>query len=330
MLRSGVDIVNQIGAETTPGTAVAANRFLPTLNFNPKRDIQTKNFRGAGSKVTTSKSQGKKMSNGDYDGVLDYNSIVYILAGLFPFTVQPIGTSGGHQWTFICGARASDLGRKTYTIEVGDATAATRYAFAQLTSFGLNATQDDFSIKGNLIARYPEDNLVLTANPTTRTERPVDRDDVDVFIETTYAALSNRTNKITEVFAESLEIGDKFAPAFFHNRSTPQFADVVEKSYAPKFSFETAHNAQSRALLADLTNNPWRYIRWEAFGNQIGLDASTPVIELIDFDMSVKFDSPEEMTNDGDPYAYKFNCEPMYDGTNPHLSIQVINSVPGL
>jgi len=174
-IRSGVDQVIQIGVEVTPGTAVPANRYLPTLNFNPRREIETKNFRGRGSKITTSKSQGKKMAKGDYDGVMDYNSIVYALAGLFPFTVAPIGASGGHQWIFTPGVRTSDVARKTYTTELGDSVAGEKYAYTQLTSFGFEATQDDFTVKGNLIARYPTDGITLTASPTARYIAPVSR-----------------------------------------------------------------------------------------------------------------------------------------------------------
>lgn len=325
-IRSAVGIVNQIGIETTPGTLVPANRYTPTLNWILKRKIDTKSFRGRGSRINTTKVQHKRMASGSVEGVLDYNSIIYLLSGIFndPSPAQ-IGSLQAYQRIYTPGVRTADNSRKTYSVECGDATAAEKYAFCQLLGLNLDAKQDDFSVKSDAIARYPADNLSLTASPVEVAERPVQRADINLYMDTSFGALG--TTQITEAQGESFNIGNKFKDVFFHNRSAGEFADVVEIPYEPKFSFETAHNAQSRALVAEITGNPFKWFRWEARGGLLGVDNSFNIYELIQIDIAVKFDEPEPLDNNDEIYAYKYNAEGLPDtaGLGSYMQVKVIN-----
>src|SRR5687768_7395974 len=138
MLRPGVGIVNQIGIETTPGTAVPVNKFLSTLNFNLKPTVGAKTFRAQGSRVNTSSVQHKRMASGDFDGILDYNSFPYVCEGLFnAATPTALVASIAFQRIYTAGVRTADATRKTFTIEQGDATAVDKFAFAQLLSMAI-------------------------------------------------------------------------------------------------------------------------------------------------------------------------------------------------
>lgn len=331
MLRSGVGIVSQVGVETTPGTPVAANKFLPTLSFMPKRKIDTKDFRAAGSRVPTTKVHHKRMAGGEVSGVLDYNSIIYLLSGIFnnPAATQ-IGALTAYTRVYTPGLRTADSSRKTFTVEVGDATAAEKYAFTQLLGFNLAAGQDDFTVKSDLISQYPTDNVTLTASPTTVPERPVQRGDITVYMDDTYGALG--TTAVTEALAESLDLGPKFKEVFVHNAAAPAFYDVIDIPYAGKFSFDTVHNTQSRTLIASLVNNPTKWIRWEAIGAFLGTNASINYYEKIWIDMCVKFEEPEEKINEGEPYGYSYKAATFPDeaGLQSHMRITIVNSLASL
>lgn len=330
-VRSAVGIVNQIGVETTPGTLVPGNRYTPTLNWILKREIETKNFRGRGSRVNTTKVQHKRMANGSVEGVADYNSIIYLLSGIFNNpTATQISSLQAYQRIYTPGVRTADNSRKTYSVECGDETAAEKYAFCQLLGLTLDAKQDDFTVKSDAIARYPVDNSSLTATPTNIPERPVQRADINVYIDDSVGELGD--TQITEAQAENLTIGNKFKDVFFHNREAGEFADVVEIPYEPKFYFETAHNAQSRALIADITNNPFKWIRWEAQGALLGTVSSVDYYELIQIDLAVRFDSPEPLENNDEIYAYKYNCEgfPDIGGLDSYMTVKVINGIATL
>lgn len=325
MLRSGVGIVNQIGLETTPGTPVAANRYTPTLNWMLKRVLETKTFRGRGSRVPTSKVQHKKMAKGEVSGVLDYNSINYVLAGIFnnPAPVQ-IGALQAYTRVYTPGLRTVDSSRKTFTVEIGDETAAEQYSFCQLLGLNLGANQDEFTVKSDAIARYPTDNLSLTASPTEVAERPVERNDVNVYLDNSYATLGQ--TKITEALGETLDIGSKFKEVFVHNSSAGEFYDVIDIPYEAKCSFESVHNSQSRTLVAGITSNPTKWMRWEAIGASLGTHSSVEYFEKIWVDLAYKFDEPEPMENEGEPYAYKFNGTSFPDlaGLGSHMRITTV------
>src|SRR5215831_4355742 len=111
MGRPWVDIVSQIGIEVTSGTAVPANRFLPTFSFNPKLKRETKQFRAQGNKYTTSSVRHRQASDGNYDGVMDYNSLIYVLNGLLPPVTTPASVTGSttaKKWSFRPIARGLD------------------------------------------------------------------------------------------------------------------------------------------------------------------------------------------------------------------------------
>lgn len=327
MLRSGVGVVSQFGVETTPGTGVAANRFTPTLNWIFARMIEPKNFRARGSRINSTSVHHKKMAQGSVEGVLDYNSLMYQLSGIFNHpTRTQIGSIGAYQGIWTPGVTSADSTRKTYTVEIGDATAVEEYNFVQLKGWDLEAGQDDFTSKSDAIGRYPEDAQTITASPTTVAERPVERNDVNLYMDDAVGSLGG--TQITNAMEESLSLGDKFKEAFFHNRSAGEFEDVVETPYEPKFSFTTAHNAQSEAIVALVENNPYKFLRWEAQGALLGTHSSVDYYELIRIDMCGKFEGVEPMINDDEPYAYKYNFTLLNNATlGSYMKVTNINSI---
>lgn len=323
--RGAVNYVSQFGVETVNGTLVPANRFTPTLSWMLARETEIKKFRARGNKVDSTHVVHKRMAKGAVEGVLDYNSIPYVLSGLFndPTAVQ-IAALTAYTREYIPGIRTADGTRKTYSVERGDATAAEKYAFVQPMNLNIESGQDEFTVKSDLMSRFPVDNSTLTATPTVVPERPVERNDVNLYIDGTFAGLG--TTLVTQALEESLSLGEKFKEFFVHNRTTPEFADIVEVPYEPTFSFSTIHNAQSRTLIAELLNNPYKFIRWQAIGASLGI-ATTERFETIQIDMCVKFDNPEIIDDEDGPLGYKYNCT-MFEDTSlgSFMKITSINS----
>lgn len=332
MNRGAVNNVSQIGIEVTSGTAVNANKFTPTLAWKLMRDRGTKKFRARGSKVDSTHVLHKSMAKGTVDGVLDYNSFPYILENLIAADTPEDVDSGGtvYQRVYKPGVRAADSTGKTYTVEQGDATACEDYAYTKVVSLDIESGQDDFTVKGGLISRYPADGQTLTSSPTVVPERPVERNDINLYIDTDFASIG--TTLVTEALEESLSLSDKFKEFFVHNRTAGEFYDIVEIPYEPTFKFATVHNAQSRTLIAALTANPYRWIRWEAQGALLDTISSTPYYELIRIDMCVKFDTPETIDDEDGPLGYRYNCTmmPDDDGIGSYMEITSINGIASL
>lgn len=336
MGRPSVDIVSQIGIETVSGTPVAANRILPTYSFHPKLKRDTKQFRAQGNKYTTSSSKQKQHAPGAYDGVLDYNSFIYILNGLVVPVTTPaavVGSTTAKKWAFRPVSRGLD-NPKTFTVERGDATAADQFSYCQLTSMNVSLTQDETKVSGNLFARTQVPNFgALTASPTAIAERPVERGQIDVYLDSTFGGIG--TTQITDPFEEEIQLGEKFKPKFVHNSTYQSFKDAVEVAPSLVYSFIQEHNSQSRAhLAAAIASDALWYLRIKAAGLDLSTAQDGTVRELIQFDLAGKFTEPEEIldASDGSVYAYKYNFVALDDpnGMGRPWQVDVINTLTAL
>jgi hypothetical protein len=321
MGRPDVIIVSQIGQETTPGTPVAANRFLPTVHFFPKLKRDTKQFRAGGDKYDTSSVRSKQYAEGTFDGFLDYNSFIYILNGLtVPVTspTTPAGSTTARKWSYLPLSRQLDS-PKTYTIEVGDASAVDQYAYGQLTSLTVQLGQDELKYNGNLIAQTMNPNQTQTASPTQIAERPCERGQVAVYLDTNYSTFNGATpTKLLNCFEEEIQLGVKFKPKFVHDPLIKSFQEAIEVAPSLVFSFTHEHNSAGRAILADaIANDVIHYLSIRVAGNDLSTAVDGSVTELIQFDLAGKFGEPEEIKDilTMGVYGYKYHFFALDDPT---------------
>jgi hypothetical protein len=305
-VRAAVDKAFQFGIETTKGTIVAANRYTPTLGFMMQPETEEQEFTASGARQPTSMGRHKIWGSGTYEGVTDYNSLMYIASCLFADpTASQIGSLTAYRRQYRPGVRTSDNARKTLTIQPGDATAVDNYPYSQLTGLNMELGLAETKVNGKIVSQYPTFNQTKTSSPTSIPERPVLRGDINVYMDSSLAGIG--TTLITEARRETLAIGDKFKEAWFHNRSNPSWGGTVELPYKGLFSFVTAHNAQSRGYLAALAANDWVFLRIEAQGQLLGNNGGTDVYELMQWDIAGKMKKPEEIGNDDGVQGYKYN-----------------------
>jgi hypothetical protein len=113
----------QIGAETTPGTGVAASRLLNYLNFQPT--FWPGNFntmRPMGQKVSSAVAPGYDYTTWALSSDIgSYSEFIYpycsLLGNVTPTTVD----TSAKLWTFTPNPRSEDTA-KTYTVETGSAS----------------------------------------------------------------------------------------------------------------------------------------------------------------------------------------------------------------
>ena len=336
MGRPSVNIVSQIGGEVTPGTAVAANRFIPTISWLPKLKIDSKQFRAQGSKYNTTSVHHRKHSEGTFDGVLDYNSIIYVLNGLTVPVTTPAAVAGSttaKKWAYRPLSRQLD-NPKTYTIEVGDAVAVDKYAYGQLTSLTTAWGQDDLKISGGLIAQTMVPNQTQTGSVVNLAERPVERGQVDVFVDTAFGSIG--TTQVTDPFEEEFALGEKFKPKFVHNSQYASWKEAIEIAPSLVFTFTEEHNAQGRSRLAGVINNAtaMQYMRIKCQGVDLSTAQDGSVRELIQWDVAGKFTEPEEIKDilSGGVYGYKYHFVALDDpaGMGRPWQVDVINTLTAL
>jgi hypothetical protein len=166
MGRPSVNRVVQIGVESTPGTAVACTKSLPTTNIELTRQTDTKQYRAMGYKTQTIAKIVKDWCQGKMDGPFNFTEIVYPLSTLVtPVITTPTNGLLTRKWVFTPKARGADA-FKTLTVQEGDDTAALQAAYAVFTEFGVDLKLDDATLSGSLIAQ----NLTSTSLTNTLNE----------------------------------------------------------------------------------------------------------------------------------------------------------------
>jgi hypothetical protein len=327
--RSNVNIVTQLGVESTPGTSVPANRLVNdiAIRFSPMQE--SKLFRSSGAKIPTAMLKTKEWSEGEWDGVLNFGSLIYPLAGAVAYAA-PVETSGGsaaYKWTFNPATHGS-VTRKNYTLQRGDATAAIQVAYGQFDGFKLSVTREDVQVSGALFAKNINNGVTLTASPTEIAQRPASPANLDVYIDSTFAGIG--TTRWTCVSKVDVDIPPELGQKWCVNSSQASWDEPFEKAHEPKVVITAEYNAQGRALYDALSvaGLPTRFVRVQATGNPVGTAAD---VERFRADFALKFEKATEVADQDGPYEYQFEFAVIHDPTMGRgYSFEIINDLSAL
>lgn len=123
----------QLGVETTPGTAVSANKRLPCTNLEGfSIDIPTETFTPTGQKVAEDVVQGKGVSVANLAASpISPNDIVYMLSSYLDQAVvtTPGGGTLSRDWLFVPRYNSPDT-LQTFTFDQGSFVGAGRAVFS--------------------------------------------------------------------------------------------------------------------------------------------------------------------------------------------------------
>lgn len=279
MPRDMVNVVYQLGAETTPGTAVPADKRLPGVSFDCRPDLRTVQFRGNGSKTTTGNQQIRNMSGGDFEGLLDYNHLLYLVAGLIG---DPDGVStAGSVNTWVCKPNSvgKDTGQKTYTLQFGDSSGCEQAAHLQIANLTISINREGANNSGSFFAKKLT-TTTLTTSPTTVPQIPVNINEINVYVDSTFANIG--TTKLTDCLGFDLEITDKYKPYEVLNTDFPDFKSSSEIAFEVKCKLMGENNSQLKAIYTAMagSGSPTRYIRCEMIGPALGAGFYKITIDL--------------------------------------------------
>lgn len=326
MGRGSVNRQVQIGVESTPGTPVAANKLLPSMSLTLSPEIDNKEYRAQGWKMSTANKIIHFDGAATLAGPLNYTEIVYLLNTIVTGVIAtPSGGTNSRTHTFSPTATGTDA-FKTLTIQEGDATAAVQMAYSLLTDFELRANDDGADVTGSLIG-YAPTNTTLTGAPSTIAQMPIGPREIDVYIDPTFGALG--TTKVSDALAFSFALGNKQVKKRVLNTTYQSFKETVESVPTLSASFTTEHNLQSRNLFATVTaaSNPTNYVRLKATGATI--EAALKYTVQLDLAAQI-IDMNQGETNSVWDYTYVLN--PIYDSSfgNKLFEIMVQNTLTAL
>ena len=328
MGRSYSSIGFQLAPETIKGTAVPANKRLMGLTLEPTATIETKQHRPSGSKVATVSQLITESTEADYDGPIDYNTIVYPLSSLFGATTPEADAteSTAYTWSWSFTGRG-ETQPQTFTVETGDAAGAKRFSYGTFSSMEMSIDRvGDNTISGSMIGQALELNKTLTPSPSDVDILPVNGDHWDVFADPSSEDLG--TTQLLAVYEAGLNFDDFFEQEFTINSAYRSFTSVYDAE-EPSFewSMMLGADAVGEAYLTDVRNSAKKFIRLQATGPTIAGTVKHSIV--IDMCVAVtEFDSFQ--SKDG-LYVLPITYTLLYDKAwGRAMEISVTNSLSAL
>lgn len=164
--RATVAQVIQLGAETTPGTAVAASKLVASFELTGGIKAENTAFRPAGRKYSSFVVPGREWSEWKIGGQATYGELPYLLSSILKTTTAASDGATAKLWTW-APALATEDTVKTYTVEMGSRVRAHRFDYALVSELGLNFSRTKgVEIDGTMLARRITDDIHLSTNAT--------------------------------------------------------------------------------------------------------------------------------------------------------------------
>lgn len=316
----------QLGVETTPGTAVAANRKLLATSFVPTIEASIQHFRPAGGKFATVQALGKESVSASIEGQGVYTDPVYLLASLLNYAApaQQAATTA-YKWTF-SPAQAQADAIKTFTVEYGGAVRASRFAYGVVNEFNLDFDRDEVTVGGSMFGQQLDDGITLTATPTEIELVPILPKEIDVFIDTTSGALG--TTKMLRAFSGSFSVGNRYGQVWPLNSALGSYDAHVELEPEATLTLMLEADAAGMALLTALRAGTKLFVRVKATSGQL---AGTAIPYSFQLDFCGTVESPEPFEDMDGVYAWGLTLRATYDsGWAKAFQVEIINKLTGL
>lgn len=314
----------QIGVESTPGTAVAANKLLQSISIQPGVKAEIGKFRPLGRKFPSLALPGKEWVEAKLTGMPTFDELPYILASVVKNVSPTAEGTTGKKWTHSPSSTGPDA-YKTYTCEQGSSLRAHRFAYGVVTGVTFNFTREGVSLDGAMIGRELEDGVTLTASPTAIPAVPVLGKQVSVYLADTYAGLSGAT--ALNPLSASWALTDRFAPFWALNASYTSFVEPVESEPKLECKLKLPADATGMGLLTTMRNGATKFMRIEAVGGEIEATKNY----RFTLDTAVKVMNVSEFSDEDGVFAIEWTFEAFHDATwGKAFEAIVINTLASL
>jgi hypothetical protein len=256
----------QFGVETTPGTAVPANKRIDNLacKFGAKGEF--KKTSGTGRKYPSVQQLNAEWVEGSFDGSMDYNSMLYPLCSALGVTTASAhaGSTTAKDWIIdasLSGAKQP----QTLSIEQGDSIRAHKFAYGLVRKIAYKVNRKtDASISGDILAQSITDGITMTGSPTPIVLNPITGQHFNMYIDPTFGALG--TTQALKVLKAEFDMASIYGPAWYMNRAFSSFSAHVDLNPTASFKFAVAADAAGMASLGDMRTGVTKFVRVEALG----------------------------------------------------------------
>jgi hypothetical protein len=317
----------QIGAESTPGTGVAAGKLLGALELSGGIKTENKAFRPTGRKYNSFIVPGREWVEMKLSGQATYGEIVYPLCSILKNVTPSSDGTLPKLWTFAPALSAEDT-VKTFTIEQGSSVRAHKFTYGLVTEFGLKFTRTGCEIEGTMIGQRITDAITLTATPAAIEDPyvPVAGTQIDVKLADSWAGLAG-ASVYTRMLAAEWRVGERFKPLWVLDSSKTSWVAHVETPPKVQLKLLVEADATGMALLDLMRAGTGKWARISATGALI--ESGKPWSLQIDGAYNI-LEAAEWKDEDG-VYAIEWTLEAVYDATaTKTIEVIVRNRVASL
>lgn len=326
----------QIGAEapTALGTNVSAGKLLECFDWQLGIAGDVNFYTATGHKYPETQEENTEWVDGTLGGNLDYNGVIYPLAGTMGnvAAVAHGASATAKDWIFIPPVNGSIVPR-TYTIEQGDAVRAHKVNYGLFTEFGYKGTRKDFTCSGKLISQPLQDGITMTASPATVAIAPVVAKQVSVWLDSTSAGIG--TTQLTRVLSVDYLFTNLYGPLWTINRSTVGWTAHVDLMPKATMKLKVEADANGMALLGYLQSGVTYYLRVQAMGSTaIATDGPGNIFNTFTHDMAVKVGKPSTFADDQGVFAIEWELtiveDPLWGASGQSQIVTVTNLIGAL
>ncbi len=195
--RSSVNQTLQFGLEATPGVNVPANKLLQCFDIQLGAMADVKPYQPTGRKYPSIVIENSEWVEGTLGGELDYNGMVYALAGVCGAPViSAVGASAiAKSWVYTPPLTGS-VQPQTFTIEQGENNAYGNAIYNHKVNYGLISElgykgdrKAGFTIGGKVLAQPLQRAITMTATPTAVALQPSAGKHFNFYLDSTSAGL---------------------------------------------------------------------------------------------------------------------------------------------
>ncbi len=219
-------------------------------------------FRPMGSKVNAAVLPGKDFTNFTISGQGSYSELVYILSSLLVDATPSTVDTSGRSWLYEPAAR-TETTKARYTLEQGSATRAGKATYGAVHSAEITFNRTDgVSVSGSGWAQQYQDNIALTASPTTIEEAPILPTHLNVYLNDSFATIG--TTKLTRDFNAVWRCNDVVGQVWPINSANASYASDVDTVPTVETELTMEADSAGMAFLTAARAGATKYVRLEA------------------------------------------------------------------
>lgn len=322
--RTSATQVVQIGLESTPGTAVAANRQLPSLQLTTGIAANFTEILPTGYKFPTAMAPGKEWTTASFNAAsIGYDEIIYLLFSVASYAagVQQSSTTA-YKYTLGPSTSADDT-IKTVTVEQGSSVRAHKFAYGLVTDLTIKGDRDKVELSGNMIGNALSDGITMTSSPTVIAQVPILAKDVSIYADDTAAGLG--TTKLTRVLSWEYTIASRFSPLWVVDAANSSYVAHTETPIQASLKLMLEADSTGNALFTTTARaGSTKFFRVQATSSTLA-GTAIPYSMKLDIGGQVK-SQPDQFQDSDGVYAYGLTFSAVHDPTwLKGVAFEVIN-----